>query len=186
MTLENTNIIFNERYVEQLFREQFENLCNFAKAYIHDPDIAKEIVQEVFINLWTKRDSIEPGKPVKSYLFTSVRNRSLNYIRDHKKFQSFVLDVEIEEKFRSDDLDMMESEEARIKIENAIQKLPEKCREVFEMSRFEEMKYNEIAVELNISVKTVEVHISKALKILREELKDLLMILLWILLNTGK
>jgi len=186
LTQENSNITFGLQCFEQLFREQFEPLCGFAKGYIRDTDTAKEIVQDVFVNLWSKRDIIDPDKPVKAYLFTSVRNRCLNYIRDHKKFQSYILDVETEERFPSWEPGYLEEEETGRKIESAMAKLPAKCREVFELSRFSEMKYSEIAEKLGISVKTVEVHISKALKILREELKELLLILLFLLLNTGK
>lgn len=186
MIQENSNIPFGLQRFGQLFKEQFGPLCGFAGGYIRDADAAKEIVQEVFVNLWQRRETIEPGLSVKSYLFTSVRNRCLNYIRDHKKFQSYILDVETEERFPSWEPGYLEEEETGRKIESALAKLPEKCREVFELSRFEEMKYAEIAEKLGISVKTVEVHISKALRILREELKDLLMILLFLLFNSGK
>ncbi len=80
---------------EQLFREHFVQLCHFAQGFIYDLDEAKEIVQEVFTNLWLKRDEITTEKSIKSYLYTSVRNRCLNFIRDHKKFQSQLLDIDI-------------------------------------------------------------------------------------------
>ena len=81
------------------------------------------------------------------------------------------------------DPDLFSENETKIKIENALDKLPEKCRQVFELSRFEEMKYKDIADNLGISVKTVEVQISKALRILREELKEFLMILILLILK---
>jgi len=168
---------------EQLFKEHFIPLCNFARGFVLDADSAKEIVQDVFINLWQKRETIEQEKSVKAYLFQSVRNRCLNYIRDNQKFRSHYLDVELEQNRPAEDYDLLVSEEIQKTIEAAIQKLPDKCREVFKLSRFGEMKYNDIAMKLGISVKTVEVHISKALKILREELKDLMMILLLLFLG---
>jgi RNA polymerase sigma-70 factor (ECF subfamily) len=151
--------------------------------YLNDLDTAKEVVQEVFINLWDKKDSITSEKSVKAYLYTSVRNRCLNYIRDHKKFRSYVLDVEIEDKELVFDDDSMTQAEALVKIQQAIDKLPEKCKQVFELSRFEELKYKEIAEKLGISIKTVELQVSKALKILREELKELIISLLLIILT---
>lgn len=173
----------DKQRLEQLFGELFIPLCNFGKGLVHDDDAAKEIVQDVFVNLWQKRETLDPEKSIKSYLFQSVSNRSLNYIRDHQKFRSHYLDMEIELERSIEDYDFLVGEETQNKIEAAIQKLPEKCREVFELSRFEEMKYNDIAEKLGISVKTVEVHMSKALRILREELKDMIMILLFLLLE---
>jgi RNA polymerase sigma-70 factor (ECF subfamily) len=166
-----------------LFKEQFIPLCSFAKGFVYDQDTAKEIVQDVFINLWNKKETIDQARSVKAYLYQSVRNRCLNYIRDHQKFRSHYLDIEVERTRPAEDYDLLVSEETQNKIEAAIRKLPEKCREVFELSRFDEMKYNDIAIKLAISVKTVEVHISKALKILREELKDLMTILLLLFLG---
>lgn len=173
----------DKQLFEQLFREYFSSLCNFALGYVNDLDTAKEIAQEVFINLWDKKDSITSDKSVKAYLFTSVRNRCLNYIRDHKKFRSYVLDVEIEENKEVFENDSITQAETLDKIQQAIDKLPEKCRQVFELSRFEELKYKEIAEKLGISIKTVEVQISKALKILREELKELIISILLIIMT---
>lgn len=164
----------DKQLFEQLFREYFSPLCNFALGYVNDLDSSKEIVQEVFFNLWNKKDSINSDKSIKAYLFTSVRNRCLNYIRDNKKFRSYILDVEIEDTDLVFENNAMTQMEAQLKIQGAINKLPEKCKQVFELSRFEELKYKEIAEKLGISIKTVEVQISKALKILREELKDLI------------
>ncbi len=155
---------------EQLFKEHFVHLCNFSFQYVRDHDIAKDIAQRVFLKLWEKRDRMDPEKQIKSYLFTAVRNQSLNHIRDHKKYRSHVLDIEISDI----DVSFVEEDEGvsdlQKKVSKAIDTLPEKCQKVFRMNRFEEMKYKEIAEELDISLKTVEAHISKALKHLREQL----------------
>ncbi len=168
----------DKKTFEQLFNSHYEPLCRFASVYSKDADAVQEIVQDVFINLWQKRETIDTEKSVVSYLYTAVKNRCLNYIRDNKKFRSYYFDIEIEMEIAVQDADLLSEKETQIKILKALDQLPEKCRQVFELSRFEEMKYRDIADRLNISVKTVEVQISKALKILREELKEFLMILL--------
>ena len=181
--LQTNNKAFNEIDFEQLFRTFFTPLCQFARKYTNNLDSAKEIVHDVFITLWEKRQGIDPDKQIKSYLFTSVYNRSLNYIRDNKKF-----DKNIELSELSKTIDESNSIEAKMdsvvlnaRIQQALQKLPEKCREIFILSRFKELKYAEIAKKLNISVKTVEAQMTKALKILREELKDCRPLLIWFL-----
>jgi len=150
---------------------------------VYDLDEAKEIVQEVFTNLWLKREEITTEKSIKSYLYTSVRNRCLNFIRDHKKFQSQLLDVDIADFDMQIENDPSGINDLEAKVNYAINKLPEKCAEVFKLSRFEEMKYKEIGDKLNISVKTVEAQISKALKYLREELIDYITILILFILK---
>ena len=167
---------------EQLFKSHFAHLCNFARQYVHDHDVAQDICQKVFIRLWEKRVDMDPDKSIKSYLFTAVKNRCLNYIRDHKKYRSKLLDVDcgdIEVAFEDDD--HFAAEELETKINTVLANLPEKCRMVFEMSRNKELKYREIADQLNISQKTVEAHMTKAMKAFRSALKDYLtLILLWI------
>ncbi len=170
----------DETRFEQYFREHFQALVGFAMGYVPDSDTASEIAQEVFINFWNKRDTISPDQNIKSYLYISVKNRCLNFIRDNKKFRSYFLDVELEMEMAVSVPDKLEQSEVASQIENAMGKLPEKCRQVFELSRFEELKYREIAEKLNISVKTVEAQMSKALKILSSELKGLLIILILI------
>jgi RNA polymerase sigma-70 factor (ECF subfamily) len=176
--------ILDQALFEKLFRAHFVYLTNFARQYVEDEDTAKDITQKVFINLWEKRSQIDAEKSIVSYLFTSVKNRCLNYIRDHKKYRSKVLDLDcgdIDLVYEEDDLAVQELE---VKISKALEMLPEKCRMVFEMSRYQQKKYREIAEELDISQKTVEAHMSKAMKSLREHLKEyiagLILMISWI------
>ncbi len=172
--------IIDKGSFELLFRKFFPALMAFARKFLPDEDDAREVVHNVFINLWEKRESMDTSTSLKSYLFRSVHNRSLNVIRDRKKFSSeevpdLASEVDVESQ-----MDAMELED---KINKVIEGLPEKCREIFEMSRFEGLKYTEIAEKLNISVKTVENQMSKALKILRKKLADYLALVVWLLWN---
>ena len=169
------------RNFERLFKDFFPPLMAFARKILGDEDDARDVVHQVFINLWEKRKELDLSTSLKSYLFTSVHNRSLNVIRDRLKFSSAEVPEVAGEWDVSAQLESMELEE---KIREAIDSLPEKCREIFELSRFEGLKYGEIATQLNISIKTVENQISKALKILREQLGKYLSLLLWLLLYT--
>jgi RNA polymerase sigma-70 factor (ECF subfamily) len=158
---------------EILFRTHFKGLTFFALEYVKDYEAAREIVQEVFVNVWEKRKSVDLEKSPKSYLSTSVRNRCLNYLRDRKKYSPDILEME---SIGSDEeyieLDELIGDELKNKIDKATGELPDKCREIFLLSRIENKKYKEIADELNISVKTVEAQMSKALKLMREKLAD--------------
>jgi RNA polymerase sigma-70 factor, ECF subfamily len=158
---------------EKLFREHFTGLCYFAQKYLGDLDSSKEVVHNVFVKIWENRHNFEWEKPAKSYLYTSVYNRSMNAIRDNKKFAT-PADDEIQSAMleTGEFSDTMEVAELEVKIQNAIKKLPEKCREVFVLNRFQGKKYAEIAEYLSISIKTVETQMSKALKVMKEELKD--------------
>lgn len=164
---------------EKLFREYFTSLMAFSRRILGDEDDAREVVHQVFIKLWEKRNEIDLSKSLKSYLFTAVNNRSLNVIRDRKKFSSEEVPEGVGEWDVSAEIESMELEE---KIREVIESLPERCRVIFEMNRFDGMKYAEIATKLEISVKTVENQMSKALKILREQLSKYLSILLWLIL----
>lgn len=161
-----------------LFREEFKNLCLLAIRFVKDRDTSKEIVQDSFIHLWEKRETIDLSKSVKSYLTSSVRNKCLNYLRDNRKFNNEILDAE---GLLSDHGVMqensMEEADLRQKIKSAIDELPEKCREVFVLSRNENLKYQQIADKLGISVKTVETQMSKALQHMRNRLKEYLAII---------
>jgi len=170
----------DKKAFEEIFRSYFPSLCSFAKKYIYDFDAGKEIVHDVFINFWEKREDIDPNKSIKSYLFTSVHNRCLNYIRDHKKFVEYTDDLKVDIDAGWDSSDKMIEIELEEKINKALDSLPEKCRQIFTMSRFEDKKYKEIAEELGISIKTVETQMSKALKMMKESLADYLAMLIFI------
>jgi len=146
-------------------------------------DTSKEIVHDVFVNVWSKRNELDLNKSLKTYLFSSVYNRCLNYIRDHKKFAKVEeLGSGHHEQSSFDASAELEGKELQDQIQKAIDSLPERTRKIFVMNRFEGFKYKEIAEKLEISQKTVEAQISSALKILREKLRIYLelAILLWI------
>lgn len=159
---------------EDLFRSYFTPLMIFARKILKDEDEAREVVQKVFISLWEKREEIDLKASLKPYLFTSVHNRSLNVIRDRKKFsEEEVPDV-------AGDWDVsaqIEAMELEQKIRETIDSLPEKCRQIFELNRYEGLKYSEIASQLHISIKTVENQMSKALKILRKKLAKYMLLI---------
>jgi RNA polymerase sigma-70 factor (ECF subfamily) len=171
----------DEHSFEKLFREYFSPLMAFARKILGDEDDAREVVHQVFIKLWERRSEIDMSTSLKSYLFTAVNNRSLNMIRDRKKFSSEEVPEQSGEWDVSAELESMELED---RIRASISTLPERCREIFELNRFDGLSYGEIARELDISVKTVENQMTKALKILREQLSRYLGLLLWMLLYT--
>ena len=171
----------DEPAFEKLFREYFTSLMAFSRRILGDEDDAKEVVHQVFIKLWERRSEIDLSTSLKSYLFTAVNNRSLNMIRDRRKFSSEEVPERVGEWDVSAQLESMELEK---QIREVIDSLPERCRVIFELNRYDGLKYAEIATQLDISVKTVENQISKALKILREQLAKYLTILLWLILFT--
>ena len=176
-----TKVISNIAQFEKLFRDYFVPLCHFCLKYTSgNLDDAKEIVHKVFIKVWEKYDTFPADANFKSYLYTSVNNHGLNFIRDHKKF----VDIADTHHLQAAEEDSIETKELERSIEQALNMLPVKCREVFEHSRFDGMKYAEIAKKMNISIKTVEAQMSKALRILREHLGDYLL-LVWIIYLIG-
>ena len=169
---------------EEIFRSYFTPLCSFAQKFVQDIDEAKDIVHNVFVNLWNRRDEVDMETSLKSYLFQGVHNRSLNYIRDTKKLVQFdAPQNEAELGLYLDAKDHLESSEAERRINQALDNLPDKCKEIFLMNRFDGLKYQEIAEKLNISVKTVETQMSRALKTLRERLSDMIAVLVFFFLN---
>jgi RNA polymerase sigma-70 factor (ECF subfamily) len=165
---------------EELFRSLFGPLCGFAMKYVNDADEAKNIVHEVFISAWEKFDSLASDSNYRGYLYTGVRNRCLNHIRDKKKHVKLDQVPEHDVALYATELENSELEQ---KIDMAIQSLPEKCRMVFELNRMEGLKYAQIAEKMQISVKTVEAQMSKALAVLRIHLAEFLSIVFFLIVG---
>lgn len=164
-----------ETAFEMLFKTYYEPLCNYAYSFLNDREEAEEVVQSAFITVWDKRQSLEIQTSVKSYLYRMVRNGCLNVIK-HVKVKAAHVRHEMaggEPSYEGASQGVISSELEQ-KIYEAMKALPEQCRLVFQLSRFEELKYQEIADQLDISVKTVENQMGKALKIMRTQLKDYL------------
>jgi len=162
---------------EQIFNEYFTPLTYFCYKYIENKQASEDIVQELFVKLWQHSETLEINISLKNYLYRWAANSSLNYLKHQKiklKYQHFV-EKELENQIQEAD-DKLATSELEEKLTNAINKLPEKCREVFILSRYENLKYQEIADKLQISVKTVENQISKALKTLRTEFFPLIIL----------
>jgi RNA polymerase sigma-70 factor (ECF subfamily) len=160
---------------EELFKGLFAPLSGFAIKFTGDLDAAKNLVHEVFIQLWEKFDSLPPDTNYKSYCYTAVRNKCLNYVRDKKKF--VILD-NLPESQLTETNSTLETAELEQKIEAAIASLPEKCRMIFELNRIEGLKYVEISRKMNISIKTVEAQMTKALRVMKEHLTEFLTIII--------
>lgn len=158
-----------------LFNQYYSGLVVYANQFLNSTENSEDVVHDIFASLWEMRQSLDPELYIKGYLFTSVRNRCLNYIehlRVQTEYQKQILDKgDIGGSFTWDYF--VESELSEI-IEKALDKLPPQRKKVFKMNRFENKTATQIAEELNISPRTVEKHIEKALQSLRTDLKDYL------------
>lgn len=160
---------------EALFRENHAHCLAFATHYTGDAHVAEEIVQQVFLRLWEKRETITITGPVKAYLFSAIRNTAISQWRkDVVRSEKETGYGKISETTTGAGEEVKELERL---YRQALDRLPERCREVFVLSRQQNMKYAEIAEAMNISVKTVENQMGKALKILHQELKEYLPLL---------
>jgi RNA polymerase sigma-70 factor (ECF subfamily) len=160
------------RAFEDLFRSRYEPLCRYARQFVKNTDAAEEIVQDLFYILWKERENLQVFTSVNGYLYRSVKNKSLQYIEKVKireDYQNmYAENADIETFTPQEELEYKELEQ---QIEGTLHRLPERRQKIFRMNRMEGKKYNEIAQELHISVKTVEAEIGKALKILRNNYK---------------
>lgn len=163
----------SEKIIKTLFEEHFNRLVLFSFRYVNDYDEATEIVQDVFVKVWQHFDKVRAVKDLKKYLFKAVRNSSLNYLKHVKVKAKYIRHLEtVGETVERPHEEAILKEETVQRIHQAINKLPPSWREAFLLSKFNQLKYNEIAEEMNISPKTVEKYISKAFKFLRMELKN--------------
>ncbi len=172
----------NEAVFEAVFRQHYAPLCQYGRSIVSDSDEAEEMVQAVFLTMWERRDSLLITVSLKAYLYRAVHNRCLNRLRQiavqagHREQAAGELYAD-----QAGPAQAMLTDELAERLRAAIARLPGQCRRIFEMSRFDELRYAEIAGQLGLSVKTVENQIGKALRLLRSELSDYLpLFLIWL------
>jgi len=164
---------------ELLFHYYYPGLVLFSTQFTADRSEAEEIVQDFFVRFWQRHEQVSLTDSLKSYFFLSVKNSCLNFLKHKKVEEKYIRKMtEMADRHLAYDPDLYVDSELQEKVKQAIELLPEKCREVFVMSRIRGMRNDDIANELNISKRTVETQISKALKVLRVELKDYVALLI--------
>ena len=167
----------DEEAFEALFRAYVEPLCAFAYSYVESEPAAQEIVQDLFARLWERRDSLEFPRNVQAYLYGATRNRAINHLRNRRVETTFLQRALRIGQARAtaprpvppeEELNAQALAEA---VERAVAELPPRCREVFTLTRDQHLSYAEVAGVLHISPKTVEIHMGRALAILRDRLQ---------------
>lgn len=185
-----TNQITSNREFSGIYIQYFPKMVRFAREYVISTEDAENIVQDIFMYLWEHRDMLVSLTNLNAYLFTLVKNRCIDFYRQKTRIDS-----------KKESLDNLQDREVKLKMEaliqfdenifteqeiedllaKAIEHLPEKCRQVFIMSRMNGLKHDEIATQLNISVHTVQNHIVTAIRKLKVELKDYLPLFIFII-----
>lgn len=163
-----------ERDFEQVFKTYFKGLHAYACTILRDEVMAEEMVQNVFCRLWEKTDQIEIRESVSGYLYRSVYHESLNYLKHLKVRDAYQAQALFHAETANNAEEHLAHRELQERLEMALKELPEKCRTIFQLSRFEELKYQEIADRLQLPVKMVENQMGKALRLLRLKLVDFL------------
>ncbi len=161
----------DKRAFELVFNEYYGAMVSYAMRFMDMREDAEEIVQEVFVKFWEKCEMLALDSSIKSYLYRSVHNTCLNHLKHEKvkdSYRQYVVQF-MEEKAESSFFEE-KTDDIQDRIMEAVNNLPPRCSEIFKLSRYEGLKYQEIAEHLEISVKTVEVQMGKALKVLREKL----------------
>ena len=158
---------------ETLFRSSYVSLVKYARTLIKDQDTAEETVQDLFFRLWQDKEKIKIESSLNGYLFRAVHNRCLHYIEHLKVVERHAQEMAHETDERSENpADVLQYKELQAKIARILEHLPERCGKIFMMSRFEGLKYSEIAEKLSVSVKTVEANMGRALKEFRKALAE--------------
>jgi RNA polymerase sigma-70 factor, ECF subfamily len=182
--LAENNIFKDSREFEKFFKEKYKLLCYLANKYVKDLDVAEEIVQEVLVKMWEKREQLIINGPIIAYISTSIKNSCLNYLK-HKIIvaayeKSEIVRISNDASETEEEMKDMELETAVL---NAISELPPQRQKIFSMSRVDGLKYHEIAEKMGLSIKTVEAQMGAALKQLRVKLKDYMGVLTFVLVH---
>jgi RNA polymerase sigma-70 factor (ECF subfamily) len=169
---------------EQVFKSHFKSLHAYACTILRNDATAEETVQNVFVKIWEKKENLAIQTSVTAYLYRAVYHESLNYLKHQKVRAAYQVYASHQMKNQSDNAEKkLLLGELETRLDQALNELPEQCRTIFQMSRYEDLKYQEIADRLGLSIKTVENQMGKALKQLRLKLRDFLPLVLLSLLN---
>jgi RNA polymerase sigma-70 factor (ECF subfamily) len=153
-----------------IFRRWYARLVQSTEMMVRDRAVAEELVQEVMLELWRRRDTLDPNGSPKAYLYQATRNRALNHLRHVHVQRRSALRMELEESRDASAPSELVAQEMSVALQRGVNALSPRCREVFELSRVHGLRYSEIADTMEISVKTVEAQMGKALRTLREHL----------------
>ncbi|PKQ60487.1 hypothetical protein BZG02_19230 [Labilibaculum filiforme] len=162
----------NLQEFEKLFKAFYPSLCNYALRFVKDTNQAEEIVQELFCQLWETRKNLKIHTSLKAYLYKATYFNSLQVLRKRGVKTQYEEYIKTHKPESSLPINSVEEKEIYSIVQNTLANLPERCSQIFKMSRFEGLKYQEIAIKLSVSVKTVEANMGKALKAFRKNLKD--------------
>ena len=157
---------------ETLFRSSYTSLVKYARTLIKDHDTAEEIVQDLFFRFWKNREQIKIESSLNGYLFRSVHNRCLHYIEHLKVVERHENEMADREAYAESPADILQYKELQARIARTLERLPGRCGQIFCMSRYEGLKYSEIAEKLSVSIKTVEANMGRALKEFRKALAE--------------
>jgi RNA polymerase sigma-70 factor (family 1) len=158
---------------ESLFRSSYVSLVKYAGTLVKDHDTAEEIVQDLFVRIWQEKEKIKIESSLNGYLFRSVHNRCLHYIEHRKVVERHAEEMSFSQPDKTEDpSEILHYKDLQARIAWILERLPERCGRIFCMSRFEGLKYCEIAEKLSVSVKTVEASMGRALKEFRKELTE--------------
>lgn len=156
---------------EDIFNAYYSSLVNFSRNLLKDDSLAEDQVQEVFAQVWKKRETLNEQLPLFPYLLTAVRNKCLNILNHRLVQKNYLSQTQYENQRQLLSYDYNDlTEESIERMGVALNQLPEKCRAIFELSKFEGLSHKEIAAKLNISTKTIENHITKAFRVLKNEM----------------
>ncbi|MGB8491102.1 MAG: RNA polymerase sigma-70 factor [Bacteroidales bacterium] len=161
------------RQFESLFRSSYVSLVRYAKTLIRDHDTAEEIVQDLFFTIWKDKEKLHIESSLNGYLYRAVHNRSLHYIEHARVVEKYASEMGTRmQQSPESPGDILQHVELQERVAAILEKLPEKCGKIFCMSRFDGLKYSEIAEKLSVSIKTVEANMGKALKEFRKALAE--------------
>lgn len=165
---------------ELLFKLYHTPLCHYAKVYVKHIDIADDIVQDTFIRIWESRSGLDPSQSLKAYFYRCVHNNCINYLRkkqvDNRLTEEYRAEIQkryelLERNFNESSYEKLAVQELELSIQKSIDSLPGQCREVFILSRYYDLSYQQIADKLSVSINTVKTQVSRALDKIRNDLK---------------